>query len=262
MSVHVNVNGVWKTVSAISIRKSGAWKLATGFGIKKSDAWKLALGTWTPSSGDLAASITDSPVVGSRSGAGSVTSDPATVTVVPASGTGPYTYLWTKISGATFTINTPTAAATTFTTTLANAESLSGDYKCTITDAIGTIVEKTVTVNMIASDNPPLTITITNYGSYYSAPWEANLTTIGAGASGGNGSYTYLWTIVGTSPGGNTSTYPQNQSPPFTNGSYQFWMYDTSTTGYQDWLVTATDTNGRTGSKTVRWTPGGNFTSF
>lgn len=82
----------------------------------------------------LSVGATPGPLYTTRTGAGSVTS--ASDVAVAAGGTGPYTYAWTFVSGASYTINTPAAAATTFTTSLTAAQVKSGTYRVTATDSL------------------------------------------------------------------------------------------------------------------------------
>src|SRR5688572_28071070 len=155
MAIEVRTSDAWKAVSACSVRVGGAWKLVLGVGVKVDGVWKQAFGTISPPGGDLVITIDKTSVEGVRQGAGSVTTDAVAVTVTPGTGTSPYTYVWTKVSGADFTINTPSAASTTFTRTMAAEEDISAVYKCTVTDNTGQEQEKTVTVN--AESVAPLT---------------------------------------------------------------------------------------------------------
>ena len=78
-------------------------------------------------------SISPDPLQTTISGGGSVTSGAATATA--SGGAGGYTYAWTYVSGDSFTINSPTSASTTFTTTLVSGGYKLGDYRCTVTSA-------------------------------------------------------------------------------------------------------------------------------
>jgi hypothetical protein len=84
--------------------------------------------------GGMVVSISPSFLYKTRAGAGSITSDAATASVI--NGTGPFTYAWTRVSGDSFTINAASSAATTFTTTLGTGQMKEGIYRCTVTDSL------------------------------------------------------------------------------------------------------------------------------
>ena len=94
----------------------------------------------------------------------------ATLSCIPAGGTAPYNYAWSTGS------STSTASTIVLTTTT---------YTITITDANGCTASTTVTV----TTSPALTIAIT--GGY--SLCLGSSTTLIATASGGTGSYTYIW---------------------------------------------------------------------
>lgn len=75
--------------------------------------------------------ISPSSLYTSRSGGGSATS--AAATGLGSGGAGGYTYAWTYVSGSSYTINSPSSAATTFTTTLIAGAYKTGVYRCTVT---------------------------------------------------------------------------------------------------------------------------------
>jgi len=80
------------------------------------------------------------------------TSSSATTTV--SGGLEPYTFLWTFVSGDSFSINTPTASNTTFskTNTTSGSPSFNGIYKCVVTDDNGQTAEDTVSVTLNFND--------------------------------------------------------------------------------------------------------------
>lgn len=69
------------------------------------------------------------------------------VTATPTGGRGPFTYVWTQLSGDSFTINNPNSATTTFTASLLPDDSKSGVAQCEVTDVFGTISTDTVPVS-------------------------------------------------------------------------------------------------------------------
>lgn len=74
-----------------------------------------------------------------------VTSD--SVTVTPAGGTGPYTYAWTRLSGASSISPTaPTAATTTFSANVPRDTTVTATFRCTVTDSLAATA--TVDVNV------------------------------------------------------------------------------------------------------------------
>lgn len=100
----------------------------------------------TSASVPLSISISPSSLYNSRSGGGSLTSSPATGT--GSGGTAPYTYAWTYVSGNSYTINSPSSASTTFTTSLTAGQLKSGVYRCTVTDSLSATASDTITVEM------------------------------------------------------------------------------------------------------------------
>lgn len=100
----------------------------------------------TSNAAPLSVSISPSSLYNSRTGNGSLTSSPATGT--GSGGTGPYTYAWTYVSGNSYTINSPSSATTTFTTSLTAGQLKSGVYRCTVTDSLSATASATITVDM------------------------------------------------------------------------------------------------------------------
>lgn len=95
--------------------------------------------------GGLAATVSDSSVFGTEFRVSppawpavlAVGSDsPASVTVTPTGGTGPYTFLWTHESGdSAVQVLSPTAATTSFIANVGKNQTKSAVKRCTITDA-------------------------------------------------------------------------------------------------------------------------------
>ena len=83
-------------------------------------------------------------------GPGTVTT--LAVTAAIFGGTGPFTQLWAKVSGETFTINSSTALTTTFDKVLADAEIANAVYRITVTDS--TLATATADVAVSAFSTP------------------------------------------------------------------------------------------------------------
>jgi len=77
------------------------------------------------------------------------------VTATESGGTGPYTFAWSRVSGAVINIDTPAVASTTFTGTPGVDGILTGVYKCVVTDSAGTpeTFEKLINVTLFDITN-------------------------------------------------------------------------------------------------------------
>jgi hypothetical protein len=113
-------------------------------GAIETQAANVAATSIAASAGALTAYASPAFVSGSRTGAGSVTTD--SVTITAAGGTGPYTYAWSSVEGL-FPANSVSSATTTFTRTLTNGQSVSTIQRCTVTDSLAATFEVDVTVS-------------------------------------------------------------------------------------------------------------------
>ncbi len=102
----------------------------------------------------LVATVDHSGVGGSCiSSSGSCTATTSSVTCSATGGSPPYTYAWSYVSGTTATVNAATSATTTFTrtgTTGYGGNTLSGYYKCTVTDSVAA-TDDTSNVNVLTT---------------------------------------------------------------------------------------------------------------
>lgn len=55
-------------------------------------------------------------------------------TATPVNGVGPFTYLWTQLSGIGVTLTNASTASCTITTNTGSPQSRAGDIRCTVTD--------------------------------------------------------------------------------------------------------------------------------
>jgi hypothetical protein len=151
MSIHAKAAGTFEDITNVYARRGDVWQEIEDVYVKINDAWELVahFTVVPPDPPEFGVSQLVSGVSGSRSAAGSVTSSAATA--VPVNGTGPYTYVWTKVSGATLTINSPTAISTTFSGSLGNGETQTAVYKVTATDAAAAVAEATVNIALVSS---------------------------------------------------------------------------------------------------------------
>ena len=71
------------------------------------------------------------------------------VTCTATGGTGPYTYAWTYVSGASSVLcNSPSSNTTTFEAIIYREASRSAVWKCTVTDSAAATASVNVTVNL------------------------------------------------------------------------------------------------------------------
>jgi hypothetical protein len=76
-----------------------------------------------------------------------------TTTATPTGGVGPYTYAWTKVSGATLTVTASTSATTAFQATgLAVGEARDATYRCTVTDSTAATATADVLITIERTD--------------------------------------------------------------------------------------------------------------
>lgn len=118
----------------------------------------------------------------------------ASTTVTATGGTAPYTYAWTwTIGGTSITINSATAATTSFTAaSLTDGEVRTGTARCTITDNVAA----TKTVDVAVSITRISTLAASaSPASLYTVAYTASITTPSTTVtpSGGTPGYTYAW---------------------------------------------------------------------
>ncbi|CAB4140029.1 hypothetical protein UFOVP407_4 [uncultured Caudovirales phage] len=90
---------------------------------------------------DLTVSIPDF-VIGGGSSSGSISVQTDVVAVTVTGGQAPYSYSWARVGTGSpaWTITSPTGASTRFFTTVAAGTIETATFRCTVTDALGTVV--------------------------------------------------------------------------------------------------------------------------
>lgn len=88
----------------------------------------------------LTASASPGFVIGQKGipGTGSVSTNPTSVSV--SGGVGPYSYAWEYVSGATFTVNSPSSSTTSFSRVVGDGDEFNGVYRCKVTDSLSNVV--------------------------------------------------------------------------------------------------------------------------
>jgi hypothetical protein len=73
----------------------------------------------------------------------------AQTTATASGGTAPYAYTWARVSGDVLTIVSPLSQSTAFSYSSAAAEwTVSGVYRCTVTDSTGATATRDITVTI------------------------------------------------------------------------------------------------------------------
>jgi len=124
--------GTWRTINSARVRIENVWRNVTSVRVYQGGAWRDAATFIQPLSVSLSATSVNADVQGS----GIATSAPVTAT--PSGGVAPFTYSWTRVSGLSSTATTPTAATSAFSRFVGVGESASEEWRCTVTDALGT----------------------------------------------------------------------------------------------------------------------------
>lgn len=136
----VRVLGAWHMAGDMFVRISGQWRRITGIRARVAGAWQTVSGFTSTFS---ASAPTDT------FGYGSVT-DPVTIT--PTGGVSPYTYQWTRISGAlAITTVSPNMATTAFQTTRTSG-SFTTVFGWVATDATGATASGQVTATIVTGN--------------------------------------------------------------------------------------------------------------
>lgn len=140
------------TLPVADVLISGRGSLNTQQDAQDNNTQSATAAASTAGGGSLVATV--SPLSLTGNGAGEVTTgegagaSATTCTVTPSGGTGPYTYAWTKVSGATVTVDAPTSATTSFTTTLSPGGFSYSVYRCTVTDSLSATATADVSVTL------------------------------------------------------------------------------------------------------------------
>jgi hypothetical protein len=133
-NIPVKDAGTWRA-SQPFVRISGTWTAMTKGFVRIAGVWTQFYEKNTA----LAVTANYSlfaALYASRSGAGSLTT--AAVTASATGGSGSYTYSWARLSGNSYTVNSPAAAATTFTTTVTAGQLKLAVYRVTANDGLTT----------------------------------------------------------------------------------------------------------------------------
>jgi len=139
------------------VGSGGAWKSAPRFGVGASGVYKLVLNVWVGAGGAwkhafAALSVSVPNNTNNPRPPGAATSLTSTANVT--GGIGPFSYQWSYVSGHSFTIDSPTAIATTFSTVIGPGQFQTGTYRCTVTDhGTGAQATTTFVVSFQGADN-------------------------------------------------------------------------------------------------------------
>ena len=134
----VHVDGAWRVITSGEVYQ-GAWKAITRGEAYVGGAWVAGpVAAYSP--GFTLAISAENTFPAEH--ATTITSE--VITVTPSGGTVPFTYAWTRLSGAGIALS-PTSASTVFQATSVLATKI-GVFRCTATDALGNTATAEVTL--------------------------------------------------------------------------------------------------------------------
>lgn len=152
MSALKNASGT-KQFAGIHVRKAGVTKAADRASIRTASGLVVFYRSLASGGTTSGISVAPTAVFGTVNSTSSATVTSGAATVSVAGGVAPYTYAWSLVSGGPMAITAPTAASTTFSTTLLPSNSRSAVFKCTVTDSAG-----------VSSDSPQVSADLENIG--------------------------------------------------------------------------------------------------
>jgi hypothetical protein len=143
VTLAIRVSGAPKDITGMAIRVGGATKTIT-------EAWLRVGGTIRQLYAAITIALSTYSAIGRGNSANTlpVTSEPVTATVTGAIGTVIHAWTRTAADSQPWTINSPAAATTTFTTSCDQGESFTATFIDTATDQAGQVIASTaVTVS-------------------------------------------------------------------------------------------------------------------
>lgn len=143
----VRLNGAWVSPERAEVRIAGQWRTIIRAEIFTGGEWEQSASFLPP----LTLSLS-TQVVSGFAFSGTVYTN--AVTVTPSGGQTPYSYAWSRVSGAG-TVANAAAATTNFTDAPGWGNTTEGYFICTVSDALG---------NVAASEQ--VQATFVDYGSF------------------------------------------------------------------------------------------------
>lgn len=168
-----------------------------------------------------ALSVSASPASLSGIGNASGVSTSGSASVNTSGGSGNFSFQWEAVSGSGVNPNSGTSSSTAFSATLSPGQSVSGSWRCKVTDNVTGVVRYTGAVSISLQRYATLSATATPgslSGSSTSEPVETSGSAT-ANVSGGSGSYSFFWEWdQGAASGSIVPTTGTSQSTAFRSG--------------------------------------------
>jgi hypothetical protein len=138
-----DAGGVLQTAASLKVMDGATLRTIRTVKVMDATATLRLVASLAPA---MTASITPpyETAYGYSPGVATVTS--GSVVAAPTGGLAPYTYAWTRLSGVG-TINSPALATSSFSASVAESETDSGEFQVTVTDSAGQTATATANVD-------------------------------------------------------------------------------------------------------------------
>lgn len=138
-AIYVKTGGAFEPVLQPYVKDGGSWEPVLNAWTKTAGAWELIWTGFTVAATPASETVeTDLPTVSS-----------SLFTATPTGGVGPFTYAWSKVSGDSIVITTPTLQTTRFqANTMTSGSSRSAVFECAVTDTTTGVVATSNTVSV------------------------------------------------------------------------------------------------------------------